>query len=203
MDAALDRCIAAIGRRLRASAPPALIEAVRAISAAVPRRAEAPSGPRLPVLAYWPQALDGAAAVDPELGRALAELSPAFQWRQNPNYVRREPGPGFLEGYGYVVIAGPGGLVPAEIAIGVLVLGPKILYPAHAHPAEEVYLVLDGQSRWWREGEEWRQGIAGASIHHPPRVAHAMQAGSLPLCAVYLWRGDLGTNAALTGKPCA
>jgi hypothetical protein len=25
-----------------------------------------------------------------------------------------------------------------------------------------------------------------------------MQAGSAPLCAVYLWRGDLATNAALT-----
>ncbi|MCI0431514.1 MAG: dimethylsulfonioproprionate lyase family protein [Rhodospirillales bacterium] len=105
--------------------------------------------------------------------------------------------PDFLDGYGYAVIAGPGGLFASEIALGVLVLAPGLLYPAHAHPAEEVYLVLDPTSRWWRDGEEWREGAGGAAIHHPPNLAHAMQAGSAPLFAVYLWRGQLEVNAAL------
>jgi quercetin dioxygenase-like cupin family protein len=111
------------------------------------------------------------------------------------------PSEEFLKGYGYAVIAGPGGLVPARIAVGVLLLAPGLLYPAHAHPAEEIYLVLDGASRWWRAGEEWRTEQAGAAIHHSSQLGHAMRAGEAPLCALYLWRGDLATDAKLTGQP--
>ena len=90
--------------------------------------------------------------------------------------------------------------MPADVALGVLILAPSILYPAHVHPAEEVYLVLDQTSRWWREGEEWRQGLPGAAIHHPPNLAHAMQAGPMPLCAIYLWRGAIEVSAAFTDR---
>jgi hypothetical protein len=153
--------------------------------------------PTLPVFRHWPQALSGACAIDLALGQALRDLSPNFAWRQNPNYVRRPPSPTFLEGYGYAVIAGPDGMVPAGIALGVLLLMPGLLYPSHAHPAEEVYLVLDPASAWWREGEDWRKGLGGALVHHPSMVAHAMKAGATPLCAIYIWRGDLATHAAL------
>jgi dimethlysulfoniopropionate lyase len=195
---ALERCLAAIAGRLP---PGEFADAVHALRAGgLPEFAPAENG-ALPVLRYWPRALADAGVVDAELAQALMELTPALRWRQNPNYVRRPPGPAFLDGYGYAVIAGPGGLVPAGTALGVLLLAPGILYPAHSHPAEEVYLVMDGESRWWREGGDWRLGIAGAVVHHPPHLPHAMQAGpAAPLCAIYAWRGDLATNAALTGS---
>ncbi|MDF2763195.1 MAG: hypothetical protein K0S81_173 [Rhodospirillales bacterium] len=197
---ALDRCIARVALRLAAedaAAAGQFLPDLRGIPGEGPIRPSA--SPALPVTRHWPAALADLARIDRDLAAALEDLSPMLVWRQNPNYVRRAPSADFLEGYGYAVIAGPGGLVPASIAIGVLLLAPRMLYPAHAHPAEEAYLVLDGKSRWWREGEEWREGIGGAAIHHPPRIAHAMQAGEAPLCALYLWRGDLATNAALTG----
>jgi dimethlysulfoniopropionate lyase len=197
--AALDRCLAAVVRRLP---PEGFAEAVQALRGGGAPRTAPPGRASLSVLSHWPRALEGVASIDAELGEALADMSSALAWRQNPNYLRRPPGPGFLDGYGYAVIAGPGGLIQAGIALGILLLAPRILYPAHAHPAEEVYLVLDAQSRWWREGEPWRERIGGAAIHHPPHLPHAMQAGpSMPLCAIYLWRGDLATNAALTGAP--
>ena len=197
---ALDRCIARVAVRLAAedaTAAGRFLPDLRGIPGDGPIRPSA--SPALPVTRHWPAALADLSRIDPDLAAALQDLSPMLAWRQNPNYVRRPPSPDFLEGYGYAVIAGPGGLVAAKIAMGVLLLAPGVLYPAHAHPAEEVYLVLDGRSRWWREGEEWREGIGGAAIHHPPRIAHAMQAVAAPLCALYLWRGDLATNAALTG----
>jgi hypothetical protein len=199
---ALAACFDAVAGRL-AEAGGLACTAFAGEIAALPRAAAETAPPqarsgRLPVLGHWPAALAGAAAVDPGLAAALTDLSPALGWRQNPNYVRRPPSADFLDGYGYAVIAGPGGLAPAPIALGVLLLAPEVLYPAHAHPAEEVYLVLDGASRWWREGEGWREGLGGAAIHHPPMLAHAMQAGAAPLLAIYLWRGDLATNAALT-----
>ena len=199
---ALGACFEAVANRL-AEAGGAACTALAGQVAALPRAAGAatasPAEPaRLPVLRHWPAALAGAASVAPELAAALTDLSPALSWRQNPNYVRRPPSADFLEGYGYAVIAGPGGAVAAPIALGVLLLAPGLLYPSHAHPAEEVYLVLDDASRWWREGAGWRVRLGGAAIHHPPMVAHAMRAGPAPLCAVYLWRGDLATDAALT-----
>jgi hypothetical protein len=201
IEAALGRCIARVIARLKAAdreAAGRFLPELRGIAGEVPLASPGRRAPDLPVLRHWPDALAGAAAIDLELAAALAELSPSFVWRQNPNYVRRPPSPEFLDGYGYAVIAGPGGLAPTGIAVGVLLLAPGILYPAHAHPAEEIYVVLDPASRWQRAGEEWRESMGGAAIHHPPRVAHAMQAGGAPLCALYLWRGDLATNAALT-----
>ncbi len=201
-NAALERCLDALAARLTAARSEecasfaAELENLRhtRVPPLASRRVEAPS---LPIFCHWPQALAGVCAIDPALGQALGDLSSDFEWRQNPNYVRRPPSPGFLDGYGYAVIAGPGGVVPAAIALGILVLEPGLLYPAHTHPAEELYLVLDPTSAWWREGGDWREEIGGALVHHPPNVAHAMKAGGAPLCAIYLWRGDLATHAAL------
>ena len=200
---ALSECLAAVADRLDGLEDPAARDAFRAALEAIEPHSRVVAGAAMParlnlaILRHWPQALARAAAIDPALGSALEALSTAFAWRQNPNYVRRPPSPDFLDGYGYAVIAGPGGLIAAEIALGVLVLAPGMLYPAHAHPAEEIYLVLDPTSRWWREGEDWHGDMGGAAIHHPPNLAHAMQAGSAPLCAIYLWRGAVDVNAAL------
>src|SRR5262245_52312197 len=130
------------------------LDALHRIEATPARATTAPDGRQdLPVLRHLPAALAAAAAVDAQLARTLAALSPCLSWRQNPNYVRQPPARRFLENYGYAVIAGPGGIIPARLAAGVLLLGPGTLYPAHAHPAEEIYLVLDAMSAWWREGE--------------------------------------------------
>lgn len=198
---ALYGCLESIAARLSAQGSLACGDFAAELRSIRRARPDAPEVPTtgLPVLRHWPAAVTQAAAIDRGLAAALQELSPSLVWRQNPNYVRLPPSPDFLAGYGYAVIAGPGGVVPARIALGVLLLAPGLIYPAHAHPAEEIYVVLDGASRWQRAGEPWREGIGGAAIHHPPHVAHAMQAGAAPLCAMYLWRGDLATNAALTG----
>ncbi|HXV24278.1 MAG TPA: dimethylsulfonioproprionate lyase family protein [Alphaproteobacteria bacterium] len=201
-NAALKRFLEALATRLRAARSEACarfaaeldgLSAIRSTPLPTPRIPV----PALPVLRHWPKAVAGASAIDPVLGQALSDLYPGFVWRQNPNYVRRPPSPEFLEGYGYAVIAGPNGMITSGIALGVLVLKPGLLYPAHVHPAEEIYLVLDPASAWWREGEDWRKGLDGALVHHPPNVEHAMEAGAAPLCALYLWRGDLITHAAL------
>ena len=200
---ALERFLDRVAHWLMEAGSPATgacAEALQGLRMSLPEGRTEMVRPRLglPVLSHWPEAMMRVAAMDAALTGALVRLSPHLSWRQNPNYVRQPPSPEFLDGYGYAPIAGPDGVVPADIAVGVLLLAPEILYPAHAHPAEEVYLVLDPASRWWRKGEDWREGIAGTAIHHPPGLPHAMQAGESPLCAIYVWRGDLATNAELT-----
>jgi hypothetical protein len=159
---------------------------------------------RVPVCRFWDSVLEvavrGAAR---SLVPPLGALGPSLAWTQNPNYRRRPPDPAFLDNYGYAVIAGPADGPPAlavdpRLALGVLLLGPGTHYPLHEHPAVEVYYTLTAEGEWWREAGPWRREPPGTAIYHAPHVRHATRAGTSPLLAVYLWRGDLATHARLT-----
>jgi hypothetical protein len=150
---------------------------------------------------YLDEALFGSNVGLNALARTLAELAPALAWIQNPNYRRAPPSEGFLANYGYAVIAGPESPVPAlarhaDLALGILLLGPHTEYPAHQHPAEEVYIPL-GAAQWRIATGKWEWRPPGAAIHHPPNIVHATRTGDAPLAALYLWTGDLATNARL------
>jgi hypothetical protein len=138
------------------------------------------------------------------LARVVAELAPALAFTQNPNYRRAPPSAGFLENYGYAVIAGPEGGAPAltrhpDLALGLLLLGPHTDYPAHHHPAAELYIPF-GLAYWRMGTKPWESRLPGAVIHHPPNIAHATRSGDAPLAAIYLWTGDLATHARLVGR---
>jgi len=159
----------------------------------------------LPVCRFWAPALEPVDGPGPLAGmvHALQALGPWLVWVQNPNYRQTPPAPDFLDRYGYAVIAGPADGPPALIghaglALGVLLLGPRTHYPRHHHPAIELYVPLNA-GEWWRGDGPWRTEAPGAVIHHGAEVAHATRAGDSPLLAIYLWSGDLGTHARLTG----
>ena len=159
---------------------------------------------RLPVCRFWESVLD--AAVGGPAGSlisALRQLGPSLSWTQNPNYRRHPPGPGFLDNYGYAVIVGPADGPPAiavdpQLALGVLLLGPGTHYPLHEHPAIEIYYTLTSEGEWWMGAGPWRREPLATAIYHAPNVPHATRAGSSPLLALYLWRGDVATHAKLT-----
>ena len=75
------------------------------------------------------------------LGVAIAQAANLFRWRQNPNYSVANMGAAFMAGYGYVEFAGPKDALfhAPDIRVGLLLLGPRLHYPPHAHPAEEIY----------------------------------------------------------------
>jgi len=179
-----------------------LVREVRSAAARAPV-AGAPFG--LPVCRFWAPALETTGEQTPLTGmiHALQALGPWLVWTQNPNYRRLPPSTDFLDRYGYAVIGGPAHGPPALIghaalALGVLLLAPRTCYPRHRHPATELYVPLNA-GEWWRGDGPWRVELPGAVIHHRPEVTHATRAGDTPLLAVYLWSGDLGTHAWLTG----
>jgi len=152
---------------------------------------------------YLDEALSATSSGLSPLAYAVAELAPALAWTQNPNYRRAPPSAGFLENYGYAVIAGPEGGAPAltrhpDLALGLLLLGPQTDYPAHHHPAAELYIPF-GLAYWRMGTKPWESRLAGAVIHHPPNITHATRSGDAPLAAIYLWTGDLATHARLVG----
>lgn len=147
-----------------------------------------------------------AASVEPSaplaaIVTAFATLVERLAWQQNPNYVAAPPSPDFLDNYGYVEFAGPGRAIDvSDVRVGVLLLGPRTVYPAHSHPAEEVYHVIGGRALWWRQGQDWRLETPGAVIHHPPHMRHATACEDEPLLALYCWMGDIRAAARLVNE---
>jgi hypothetical protein len=148
----------------------------------------------LPVCRFWP----ALTAKHGKLVTPLAGLASQLRWVQNPNYVASPPDPDFLGNYGYVVLAGPGGLVEYDrLALGFLVLGPQTHYPTHRHPAVEIYVVAAGEAEWRKGEDPWRIEPEGSVIRHETMMPHATRTLAGPLLAIYLWRGDLKTHARI------
>ena len=156
-------------------------------------------------LAAAPRAISAAALLDDALaqtalGAPIAKAAHLFCWRQNPNYTAASMGAAFMAGYGYVEFAGPKDALfhAPDIRVGLLLLGPHLHYPAHAHPAEEIYHPLTEGGLWRRGQEDWRTVPAGRAIHHPPMIVHETKATDHTLLALYCWRGNTVTEAQLT-----
>jgi mannose-6-phosphate isomerase-like protein (cupin superfamily) len=147
----------------------------------------------LPVCRWLP-AMAGTGAMT-EIQRA----APGLAWRQT--YGAGDFGADFLASYGWSEFIGLRGPVASEaIACGVLLLGPHVTYPSHAHQAEEVYLPISGVAEWQRGKASFAPVPVGQAIHHPSWVPHAMRTGSEPLAALYLWRGgDLAAKSVILG----
>ena len=164
-----------------------------------------------PFLAEWPE-VGASRAVEPAtlpvcrcldaMGTAgivgqLRAAASSLRWQQT--YGAGDFGAEFLQGYGWSEFVGLRGPYPStQIACGVLLLGPHITYPAHAHAAEEVYLPIFGKAEWQQGDGAFAPIPVGKPIHHAPWVPHAMRVGAEPLAALYLWRGgDLAAKSAI------
>ena len=142
----------------------------------------------LPVLVCMPAAVQAAGKKGAFIVNKLASLANHIAWGQT--YSAQDFGVGFLEKYGWTELIGQRGPVTSDrIACGFLLLGPQIEYPRHSHEAEEVYLPLTGRTLWQQSPQEWVYREPCLPIYHAPRVPHAMRTESVPLLALYLWRG--------------
>ncbi len=179
------------------------IEAARPFLASWPdlgaTRPVAPSS--LPVLSWLDAARRSSIPSTDPLVAALVDHAAALAWRQS--YTAEDFGAAFLDRYGWTELVGLRGPVPSEtVACGILMLGPDIDYPFHAHEAEELYVPLAGAAHWTRGHEAAVEHAAGTPIHHPSWVPHAMRTGAEPLLALYVWRGgDLAAKSRIVGRP--
>lgn len=122
------------------------------------------------------------------LARFVADHRNELRWGHT--YTAADFGQAFIDNYGWLEVFGTRGqFVNDEVAAGLLILGPGIVYPDHHHIAEEIYIPLTG-------GTEWRMGeggfhvrAAGEVVHHASNVNHAMCTGKEPLMALYIWSG--------------
>jgi dimethlysulfoniopropionate lyase len=133
------------------------------------------------------------------LAALVAERRAELRWGQT--YSVADFGETFLANYGWLEVFGTRGhFVNDEVAAGLMILGPDIVYPDHQHVAEEIYIPLTGGTEW-RMGEDgFRIRKADEVIHHASNVSHAMRTGKEPLLALYIWRGGpLAQKSDITG----
>jgi hypothetical protein len=151
----------------------------------------------LPVLSWMPAAVKAAGKQTEFMVNRLASLADHLTWGQT--YSAQDFGAGFLEKYGWTELIGLRGPIASErIACGVLFLGPQIEYPRHSHEAEEVYVPLTGQTLWQCGNQDWGDRAPGLPIFHAAGLPHAMRTESVPLIALYLWRGgDLAQKSRI------
>ena len=170
-----------------ASVDDALVrDAVARIGWAMPARVLEPHS--LGCLRHLDRAAELAPAEARPLVRLVADQRNDLRWGQT--YNEADFGKEFIDNYGWLEVFGTRGhFVNDEVAAGLLILGPDIVYPDHHHVAEEIYIPLTGGTEW-RMGEGgFRMRAAGEVIHHASNVSHAMRTAEEPLLALYIWRG--------------
>lgn len=161
-------------------------DAVAGIGWDMPARPLEPHG--LPCLGY----LDRVAELAPPNARPLARFLAAHrnELRWGQTYSAADFGAEFLARYGWLEVFGTRGpFVNDEVAAGLLILGPDIVYPDHHHIAEEIYIPLTGGTEWHKGDSGFHVREAGEVIHHASNVNHAMRTAKEPLLALYIWRG--------------
>jgi quercetin dioxygenase-like cupin family protein len=79
-------------------------------------------------------------------------------------------------------------IVAKNLNLGILELKPGATYPAHSHPANELYFVLDGVADWYVNDEK-QHVTAGSVIRHRPYDVHGWinTSDSAHLTVVWLW----------------
>lgn len=145
-------------------------------------------------------AFDATSPATANLVEAIRPLAGRLPWRYS--YPKRKDAPGLGQEIAFAEIIGPEAPFHSErVCLGLTLIGPHTLYPAHAHPATELYYVISGAAEWTAAGIS-RRNAPGAFILHPSLVVHAMQTGEEPLLAVYTWSGnDVKTTSSYTQPP--
>ncbi len=160
-----------------------------AATAAVPRASFVPSasGGRAAILA------PALAACTDAIGAALAGAPVGLAWHYH--YTPRPNEADLGERIAFAELIGPSGPLDApDCRVGFTLMAPETLYPLHAHPAIELYLVLSGEAQWTTPTSD-RIVPPGEFVLHRSNEPHAMRTFGAPLLALYAWRGAIDVPA--------
>jgi quercetin dioxygenase-like cupin family protein len=93
-----------------------------------------------------------------------------------------------------------GAIPQKDVIMGILELDAGGYYPAHAHPAPEIYFVTGGEAEW-TVGEETFTARPGVAIYHAAHTPHRMvNKGPETLRAIWFWWAPDGSAEVLRGE---
>jgi len=179
---------AALGRRQLARDPIGL-EA---------RRVLAQLGPLPPLSGWFPKsdhprtafigaAVKGGGDATAALLDVITPVIRYLPWKYN--YEPRADLPDLGQRMGWAELIGPEAPYRSNaVCLGLTLIAPDTYYPAHHHPAHELYFVINGLATWTLNGVP-HVYPPGSFILHPSQSVHAMRTGAEPLLALYTWSG--------------
>ncbi len=144
-------------------------------------------------------ALDALRPSHPALAQAIGAACGELEWISYRLYDPDQIGAAFIAGHAYAELIGPGAAVDApELALGVFIIAPHILYRDHRHPAPELYAPLTGP-HGWRFGVD--QPLMVKPAHQPvwnqPMAPHMTKVGPVPFLCIYGWTADVEAPATV------
>ena len=150
----------------------------------------------LPVTDTFASTLSHATDETRVLLSAFIEEKASRKWEQSYTQADGVVGRDMLADYGFAEVIGKlGPFVSTRIRSGIGVWGPNIVYPAHRHQAEEVYVLLAGSAEFQRgQGDDASVEIknAGDVVFVPSKLIHGFRTMEEPLVVFYIWQaGDL------------
>jgi quercetin dioxygenase-like cupin family protein len=96
------------------------------------------------------------------------------------------------------VVGGAGPLqADGELRMGTMDMPAGLRYPAHHHPAPEIYVVLEGRLRWTVEGCDAREVGPGTVVIHRPSQIHAMETLDGPAKLLWMWWSPGGDTSVM------
>lgn len=202
------RAVCAEGRRRGAAGSEGLARVERGLDGLGPRREVVRRG--LPVVEAC--LARAAEAADDPLARGLAEAllarAPRLAWTDSRSEYGGDPRLArFCDGYAVTCLVGPDypdyptPYPQDDLLVGFSLQAPNLLYPAHAHPAVELYYVIGGRAAWQQGDGVWRTLGPGAYALHESEEPHAMQTREAPLLTMFAWLGDLRSPVRFLDQP--
>lgn len=154
----------------------------------------------LPVTDWLVEVAEKAPEATAEFVRRLVGISGRLRWRQT--YSKEDVSQVFLERYGWTLfISSDAPIKSYHLLAGVLLLGPDVEYPVHAHSAEEFYVVLSGTASWKIGDAEWEAKPPGSVIHNPPWQPHGVRTDQgQPLLIGLLWDEQTPIKSKFSGS---
>ena len=162
-------------------------EASKMLALEIPEQTGTFSKSMFPVTSFIGEALKhGTSSTRPFLD-VLAHALPYLPWKYNYPPRNDMPDLGIKMAWGEII--GPQApFVCESFCMGFTLIAPHSFYPAHFHPATELYYVLSGAGQWTLDGKSaWH--TPGSFILHPSNRIHAMRTKEEPLLALYTWSG--------------
>ena len=128
---------------------------------------------------------------------AFLAAGPQARWRET--YKGANIGQDFLDRFGCYTLIGAGGAFhSAQVWAWMVYMPPHLHYTWHHHPGEEIYMVLAGSARFFRQGAPSEVLGPGGTSQHGAHQPHAMETGEDPVMALVLWRNGFDTGPVLT-----
>lgn len=128
---------------------------------------------------------------------AFVAAGPLAQWRET--YKGTDIAQDFMDRFACYCLIGQGGAFHSEqMAAWVVYMPPRLYYPWHHHPGEEMYLTLAGEATFMRKGCADEVLRPGQTSEHTSNQPHAMETGAHPVMAYVVWRNGFETAPVLT-----